>query len=51
MEVDTACTTNNYVTICFRHVGVLGKQLFMCLNLDLWLLLGFNSSLPQLAWD
>jgi hypothetical protein len=28
-----------------------GKQLSTCLNFDLWLLLGFNSSLPQLAWD
>jgi len=32
-------------------IGVLGKQLFMCLNPDLWFLYGFNSSLPQLAWD
>jgi hypothetical protein len=25
------------------------KQLSMCLNLDLWLLWGFNSVVPQLA--
>nr|XP_034589704.1 separase-like [Setaria viridis] len=31
--------------------SVLGKQLFMCSNPDLWLLLGFNSILPQLTWD
>jgi hypothetical protein len=25
--------------------------LSMCLNLDLWFMHGFDSSLPQLAWD
>jgi hypothetical protein len=28
-----------------------GKQLSTCLNCDYGLMLGFNSSLPQLAWD
>jgi hypothetical protein len=27
------------------------KTISMCLNLDLWVMLGFNSSQPQLDWD
>ena len=35
--------------LCLNRV--LGKQLLKCLNRDLGLFVGFNSSLPQLAWD
>jgi hypothetical protein len=34
----------------FVWIGVFGKQLLTCLNHDQGLMLGFNSSLPQLAW-
>ena len=37
--------------ITTQSVRLLEKQLLKCLNCDLRLLVGFNSSLPQLAWD
>ena len=40
-------TIKRYLKAC----DILGKQLLKCLNCDLGLLVGFNSSLSQLAWD